>query len=109
MSKVAVSNKESLEAVCSVLDTLKVPYEKVSKKKNSYVFYKTPEEVNAERIPVPLELDDVKMLRLMNMAHENNMNFNDFCNKILREEIEKLEKAQPIKKTKKIKKTRKSL
>jgi len=43
------------------------------------------------------------------MAHENNMNFNDFCNKILREEIEKLEKAQPIKKTKKIKKTRKPL
>ena len=72
--------------------------------RKNIVTIKTAEEINDERVPVPLELEDSEKLRLMSMAHARNLSFNDFCNEVLREEIEKFEQAKQSKKTKKIKK-----
>lgn len=41
------------------------------------------------RISVPLTLDDDEMLRLMTMAHEHDMTFNSFVEKLLREVIDR--------------------
>ena len=41
------------------------------------------------RISVPLTLDDAEMLQLMTMAHEQDMTFNSFVEKLLREVIDR--------------------
>jgi hypothetical protein len=41
------------------------------------------------RISIPLTLDDAEMLRLMTMAHEHDMTFNSFVEKLLREVIDR--------------------
>lgn len=72
-------------------------------KKNNIII-KTPQETIKEGIPFPIELNDSQLFHLMKMAHEKNITFNELCNQVLREEIEKLEKAKTPQKTKKIKK-----
>lgn len=41
------------------------------------------------RISIPLTLDDHEMLQLMTMAHEHDMTFNSFVEKLLREVIDR--------------------
>lgn len=44
------------------------------------------------------------MLYLMNLAHEKNITFNQLCNQILREQIEKFDKVENVKKNKRSRK-----
>jgi len=53
---------------------------------------------------VEIELTEKEFNVLANMAHQRDITFNELCNNVLREQIEKLEKAKPIKKVKKGKK-----
>lgn len=42
------------------------------------------------RVEVPLVLEDDQLFRLMKLAHENDMSLNDYVEKILRQEIERI-------------------
>jgi hypothetical protein len=100
MFRVQVKNKSvqmSKEYFIDFLNQLNIQH---SINKNM-IEIKTPKEIFEEAIPFPIDLEDSEIFRLMIMAHENNITFNDFCNKILREEIEKIEKTKPSKKNKK--------
>ena len=99
MGKIAVKDNQVQMSVEFFTDLLKQIGIEYIVRKNSIEF-KTPQETYDEGIPVPLELDDSDMLHLAMMAHERNMTFNAFCNKILREKIEKIEQEKLVKKNK---------
>ena len=90
----------SLEFFIDMLKQLNISYS-ISKK---FILIHTPKEVADEAVSFPIELDDSELLLLMTKAHERNITFNELCNQVLREEIEKLEKSELTKKTKKNKK-----
>lgn len=46
------------------------------------------------RISIPLTLDDNEMLQLMTLAHEQDMTFNNFVEKLLRQVIDREQLAQ---------------
>ena len=103
MSKVLIKSNNIQMSVEYFTDLLKQMNVKYSVNKNSIEF-KTREESIKEGIEFPIELSDEEMLCLMKIAHEKNITFNELCNQVLKEELDKLDKAE---KKAKLKKTRK--
>lgn len=53
------------------------------------------EETNEEKMEnVEVEFDDSTFMRIALMAHEEDITFNQMCNKILKEHIESEEKKE---------------
>jgi hypothetical protein len=67
-----------------LLNQLGVDY---SIEKNS-IYFKTPSEQNTENVEI--ELSEYEFNTLFRMAHEENITFNQFCNKVLKEHFDKI-------------------
>ena len=105
MSEIHLNYDERVEdcskSISLILTNLKVPHEVIDSGTGIDIIYKTPKEVADEGIPVPLELEESVLIELMQMAHEKNLTFNQFCNDALREQIKNLEIIEKSKKSKK--------
>lgn len=55
------------------------------------------ERENAKKEEVEVELSHDQLHTLLNMAHEQDITFNELCNNIIREQIEKLENDEDYK------------
>jgi predicted HicB family RNase H-like nuclease len=90
--KINIDYNESAEDCISkfeiILEELGVNYQITDYDNKSSIDFKTPKEILDETEEIQMDIEDDLLIKLMMMAHEQNITLNKLIENILREQIE---------------------